>query len=160
VQFDSRPISLAWLRRQRYNAASGLWWWGVMTDRIASCSCGKLSVRTRGEPIRISICHCLACQRRTGGVFSTQARFPLDAATIDGPSREFVRVGDEGTSARFHFCPECGCTVYYLMDAFPDAIAIPVGAFADPEFPPPRVSVYGVRKHAWVRLPDSIEHFD
>ena len=131
-----------------------------MTERIASCSCGKLTARVRGEPTRISICHCLACQRRTGSVFGVQARFPADAVTIDGASREYARTGDEGTTARFHFCPECGAIVYYRMDAFPGLVAIPVGAFADPDFPQPRVSVYGTRRHAWVRLPDGIECFD
>ena len=33
-----------------------------------------------------------------------------------------------------------------------------VGAFADPEFPPPTVSVYGVRRHRWLALPERIEH--
>ncbi|WP_460728622.1 hypothetical protein [Lysobacter rhizosphaerae] len=42
----------------------------------------------------------------------------------------------------------------------PGFIAIPVGAFVDPGFPPPRVSVYEARRHPWVRLPDDIEHFD
>lgn len=59
-----------------------------MTDRQASCRCGNLVVRTRGEPVRVSICHCLACQQRTGSVFGMQARFPADAVTIEGPGRE------------------------------------------------------------------------
>lgn len=133
---------------------------GTMTERLASCSCGKLTVRTQGEPTRISICHCLACQQRTGSVFGAQARFPADAVTIEGQSTEFARTGDEGTTARFHFCPQCGSTVFYLMDAVPGAVAIPVGAFADPDFPQPRVSVYEVRKHRWVGLPGDIEHLD
>ena len=131
-----------------------------MTDRLASCSCGKLTVRTRGEPTRISICHCLACQKRTGSVFATQARFPAGSVTVEGESKEFVRTGDEGTSARFHFCPECGAIVYWLPDAIPDVVYVPVGAFADPTFPQPRVSVYGVRRHPWVHLPDDIEELD
>ena len=131
-----------------------------MTDRLASCTCGKLTARTRGEPIRISVCHCLACQRRTGSVFAAQARFPLEAVILDGPSREFARTGDEGTTARFHFCPDCGDTVYYLMDAVPDAVAIPVGAFADPTFPPPQVEVYESRRHPWVRLLGDMERYD
>jgi len=131
-----------------------------MTNRLASCSCGKLAVSTRGEPVRVSICHCLACQKRTGSVFGAQARFPADAVTVEGQSREYVRVGDEGTSARFHFCPECGATVFYRLDAIPGVVAVPVGAFADPGFPQPRVSVYEVRQHPWVRLPDGIEHLD
>lgn len=131
-----------------------------MTDRHASCSCGQLSIRTRGEPVRISVCHCLACQKRSGSVFAAQARFPEDAVTIEGRSTEYVRVGDEGGSARFHFCPDCGATVFYRMDFAPGFVAVPVGAFADPGFPQPRVSVYNVRKHGWVHLPDEIEQFD
>lgn len=131
-----------------------------MTDRQASCSCGKLTIATRGEPVRISICHCLACQKRTGSAFGVQARFPEDAVTIDGESREFARTGDEGTTARFHFCPDCGAIVFWRMDAIPGFVAVPVGAFADPAFPAPRVSVYGIRKHAWVNLPEGIESHD
>lgn len=133
---------------------------GAMTDRVAACSCGKLSVRTRGEPIRISICHCLACQKRTGSAFGAQARFPADAVTISGRSKEYLRVGDEGTSARFHFCPECGSTVFYRLDAVPGTVAIPVGAFADPQFPQPSVSIYEMRQHPWVQLSGDMQHFD
>ena len=131
-----------------------------MPERLASCSCGKLRVRVRGEPVRISMCHCLACQRRTGSVFGAQARFRADEVSIDGHSTEFVRVGDEGGTVRFHFCPGCGATVYYLLDGEPGLVAIPVGALADPTFPPPRVSVYEARRHAWVRVPDGAEHHD
>ena len=131
-----------------------------MSDRRASCSCGKLSVHTRGEPVRISVCHCLACQQRTGSAFGVQARFPEDAVAVAGESREFARSGDEGTTARFHFCPDCGATVFWRMDAIPGYVTVPVGAFADPAFPRPWVSVYRVRQHPWVRLPDDIESLD
>ena len=45
-----------------------------MTTRHAGCSCGQLQLTIEGESARISMCHCLACQRRTGAVFSNQAR--------------------------------------------------------------------------------------
>jgi hypothetical protein len=131
-----------------------------MTDRVASCSCGKLTIGTRGEPVRVSVCHCLACQKRTGSAFGVQARFAAKDVVVAGESREYTRVGDEGTSARFRFCPECGATVFWWLDAVPGMVAIPVGAFADPQFPPPRVSVYGVRQHPWVRLTGQMEHLD
>lgn len=38
-------------------------------------------------------------------------------------------------------------------------IAIPVGAFADPAFPAPTVSVYEGRMHSWVVPPAGAEHF-
>ncbi|MGA9856795.1 MAG: hypothetical protein WBQ18_02970 [Solirubrobacteraceae bacterium] len=37
-------------------------------------------------------------------------------------------------------------------------IAIPVGAFADPFFAAPQVSVWEQRKHRWVVVPDEDEH--
>ncbi|MFO1090322.1 MAG: GFA family protein [Hyphomicrobiales bacterium] len=134
-----------------------------MTERTASCSCGQLSIVCTGEPVRISVCHCLACQKRTGSVFGAQARFrSSDVLSISGESSTYVRVADSGNRLTFHFCPRCGSTVHYRIDDAPDLIAIPVGAFADPQFPPPRVSVYESRRHPWVSPPpgDNVEHSD
>ena len=130
-----------------------------MANRFASCSCGQLSAQVTGDPVRISICHCLACQRRSGSVFAAQARFLREQVTVSGQSTQFTRVGDEGSSAMFHFCPHCGVTVYYAPEAFPDFLVIPVGVFADPHFPAPTVSVYEDRKHAWVVPPPDAEHY-
>jgi hypothetical protein len=121
--------------------------------RVATCSCGQLKVRCEGEPVRISLCHCLACQRRTGSAFAIQARWPTDKVTIEGRATEYVRVGDEGGRITFRFCPTCGATVYYDIDAMPGVLAVAVGAFADPTFPPPRVTVYNSRRHPWAAMP-------
>jgi hypothetical protein len=121
------------------------------------CNCGQLRAEVDGDPVRVSVCHCLACQRRTGSAFGFQARWPRDSVRVNGQSREFVRRSDEGgEERRFHFCPECGATVYYFTD--PEFIAIPVGVLGEPDFPPPSVSVYESRKHAWVTLPDDVRH--
>lgn len=120
-----------------------------MATRNASCSCGKLSITCEGEPVRISICHCNACQKRTGSVFGTQARFPREQVTIEGQSTRYMRSGDSGKPITFHFCPDCGATVYWELANAPGLIAVPVGAFADPKFPPPRHSVYEDRRHSW-----------
>lgn len=120
-----------------------------MTVRIASCSCGQLRLTCAGEPVRISICHCLACQKRTGSAFATQARFAREQVTVEGRATQWTRLGDSGQGATFHFCPTCGSTVYWEPGGAPDFVAVAVGAFADPSFPPPRVSVYEERRHPW-----------
>lgn len=129
-----------------------------MSDRLASCSCGQLRAQVTGAPVRISICHCLACQRRTGSVFGQQARFRREDVSLSGVSSEYVRVGDEGSRTRFHFCPGCGSTVYYEPEGLEGFLTIAVGAFADPDFPEPRVSVYESRMHRWVVPPPDAEH--
>jgi hypothetical protein len=131
-----------------------------MSTRIASCSCGQLTATVEGDPIRVSVCHCLACQRRTGSVFGAQARFARAQVELSGRGQEFVRVGDEGGRGTFTFCPVCGATVYYTMAGFDEFVAIPVGAFADPTFPGPTFSVYEERMQAWVSMPEGIEHMD
>jgi len=126
--------------------------------RLASCSCGQLTARVAAEPMRVSICHCLACQRRSGSVFAAQARFAQEEVAITGESTSFVRVGGSGARATFHFCPTCGTTVWYEAQGLEGYITIPVGTFADPDFPAPMVSVYEERKHAWVVPPPDAEH--
>jgi hypothetical protein len=84
-----------------------------MTKRYGACSCEQLRLTAEGEPVRISICHCLACQRRTGSAFSVQARFDAERVRIEGRYSEYVRVSDKGETRSFFFCPECGATVFY-----------------------------------------------
>ncbi|MHA6204767.1 GFA family protein [Dyella soli] len=129
-----------------------------MTQRLASCSCGQLTVETTGEPLRVSICHCHACQRRTGSVFGVQARFAAENVTPRGRSSRYMRVGESGGKARFYFCPACGATVHYQLDGLDHLVGIPVGAFADASFPRPNVSVFEDCMHGWVVLPEDIEH--
>jgi hypothetical protein len=106
------------------------------------------------------MCHCLACQRRTGSAFGIQARFPSDRVRVIGRYSEYVRASDEGgREATFRFCPDCGATVFYTGSDAPDVIAVPIGAFADPSFPPPTVSVFESRRHPWVAVP-AAEHHD
>lgn len=126
-----------------------------MPDRAASCSCGQLTATVAGDPVRVSACHCLACQRRTGSAFAVQARFPSESVRITGEWREYTRISDDGEPRRFSFCPECGATVFYVLPTEPELVAIPVGAFADPAFPPPERVVYESRRHPWVTIATS-----
>lgn len=123
-----------------------------MVARTATCSCGRLSARCQGEPVRISVCHCLECQKRTGSAFGVQATYPEAAVALAGGASEFTRSGDEGHWVTTSFCPECGSTVWYRIERRPGMISIPVGAFADPHFPEPRFSIWEERKHPWVEL--------
>jgi len=133
-----------------------------MADRKAACSCGQLRVTCVGEPVRLSMCHCLECQKRTGSPFGVQARFRREQVTMEGRASEFERVGDQGNRITFRFCPECGSTLYCTLDGFPGIVAVAVGGFADRDFPAPRISAYERRRHPWVTVPDEpgMEHLD
>ena len=121
-----------------------------MTERIATCRCGALTATCAGEPARISICHCLACKRRTGSAFSWNATYAETQVRTAGPAASYERPGDSGHINRYHFCPTCGATAFYTVGLRPGMVSIPVGAFADPDFPPPTVEVYAERRCLWI----------
>lgn len=124
-----------------------------MVTRRAECSCGQLSATCVGEPVRISVCHCVDCKRRTGSAFSFNVRFAEEGVSIHGRSAQFTRIGEAGGRVTYNFCPDCGTTVHYRIDVRPGVIAIPVGAFADPSFPPPFQSFYhDSRRCEWVEI--------
>jgi hypothetical protein len=134
-----------------------------MTIRHATCACGQLRLTCEGEPVRVSVCHCLECQRRTGSAFGVQAWFRRGGVTkIEGRATQFSRVADSGRRVDFRFCPACGSTVYWEAEAVPDLIPVAVGAFADPKFPPPEISVWERRRHPWSIVPadENVQHSD
>lgn len=130
-----------------------------MTTHIASCRCGQLRVTTSGEPVRVSVCHCLDCKKRTGSAFSVQARWPAEQVAIDGDSRTWCHVADSGNKITHHFCAECGSSVHYTIQGkFDGLVAVPLGAFDDPYFAAPRFSVWEERRHEWVEILGPVEH--
>jgi hypothetical protein len=126
--------------------------------RTATCSCGQLRITVEGEPAVVGICHCLACQQRTGSVFAALASFRAPYK-VEGKDTEYVRTGDNGAQFRFRFCPTCGTTVYHTEEGVTGSVGVAVGAFSDPDFPAPHYSIYDSRRHGWVRLPPGTKTF-
>jgi len=116
-------------------------------------------VETDHDPFVVSMCHCLACQRRTGTAFGLQAGFTADQVQIAGAVSDYVRISDEADEKEhvFHFCPECGGTVFYTEPDEPGLIGVMVGAFADPSLPVPTEAGYESRRPPWVGRPSTID---
>src|SRR5262245_6853421 len=125
-------------------------------DRIARCHCGALRVIAAGDPDWINMCHCTACQRRTGAVAHSGAYYTGSRLRMEGESKVYTRTAENGSTMRFHFCPTCGSNVYWSTSRLPDHRGVAVGAFADPEFPAPSYSVWQRTKHRWVQVPDEV----
>ncbi|MER8410951.1 GFA family protein [Mesorhizobium sp. M0140] len=124
-----------------------------MTGRTARCTCGQLQIRCPQESAKVSLCHCLDCQRRTGSPFGIAAFFDAAAIEISGSFQTYQRDSDSGFPVTFHFCGTCGSTVFWYPSRRPAAVAVAVGCFGDPSFPEPTQSVYGKSRHGWVAVP-------
>lgn len=126
-------------------------------QRVASCACGQLSVTVEGEPAAVVSCNCTQCQKRTGSVFGVSAYFLKDQVqAIDGNHKAATRASDAGRALEGHFCPDCGSTVFWYAEVFPDRIGLAVGCFADPTFPAPAAAIWVAQKHHWVSFPEGM----
>ncbi len=71
-----------------------------------SCLCGSVIWRLQQTPQSATVCNCTAC-RRYGVLWAYD--FEGEGIHVSGPTKAYVR----GDSLGFHFCPECGCVVYW-----------------------------------------------
>ena len=131
-------------------------------DRVreASCACGQLKIRLRGEPEYVSSCACQQCQRRTGSPYGVTAFFLAEqVVSRAGEAAQFRRTAESGNDLTFRFCPNCGSTVWWEPHGRPGRICVAWGAFADPEFPPPQRLIWTDHKPAWVGAPPGAPEF-
>lgn len=118
--------------------------------RKATCCCGALSIVAQGEPAKVSVCHCLECQRRTGSAFGIAVFFASEVIEVAGTSAVFSRIGDSGKPVAFHFCPSCGSTLFWEPAFRSGMTAVALGCFEDKDGMEPTQSVYEHHRHPWV----------
>lgn len=98
----------------------------------------------------MSLCHCTACQKRTGSAFRVAAFYDRSRVQSPGETTTFRRSSDSGFDLIFHFCPACGSTVFWQSLRKPDMVAVTFGGFADTAFPARTQAVHAGDQHAWV----------
>jgi hypothetical protein len=98
------------------------------------CVCGALRYRTRGEPMRVTVCHCTWCQRRTGTAFAVEPVFTREQVEIwGGPRTKYRHVSDvSGRWLDLEFCPTCGTNIGFTLEWRPDLWIVDAGTFDDP----------------------------
>jgi hypothetical protein len=130
------------------------------------CVCDAVRYVTRGDPKRVSICHCTWCQRRTGSAFGVEAVFKLENVSIAGDAlRTHRHVSDEtGRWLDQHFCRQCGTNMGLTLEAVPDIRSIAAGTFDDPSWLK-RANyafryVYLRSAQDWSGIPDGVERYE
>jgi hypothetical protein len=121
--------------------------------RTATCNCGKVSITTIGEPVRVGICHCTICRKEGGSAFAAIAIWSAEAVSIEGETASWTAK----TDARY-FCPACGSTLFSVAPGSGE-IELRLGAF-DP-VPTDLVPTYEswvVHREPWLPDVTGVQH--
>lgn len=126
--------------------------------RTGGCACAAVRYEIRGDPLRVSVCHCKQCQLRTGSAFGMGCYFPKEQVTLlSGSLRSFTRRGESGRSVEFHFCENCGSSVLWYPEVLPTVTAIAAGSFDDTGWVKPELHTWARSAQKWVEFPAGVE---
>lgn len=100
------------------------------------CICGAARFSCTGPPDRVTICHCLWCQRRTGAANGVEAVYLSKNVIVTGKSQKSYRhISDESHRwLDMHFCDRCGTNLGLTLEIRPDIRSLPAGTFDDPSW--------------------------
>jgi len=117
------------------------------------CSCGAVRYRLASEPLVVHCCHCLNCQRQTGGAFVVNLLIEADRVDLLEEEPEPVDVPrDDGSTQRVYRCRTCRVAVFSEY-TFPWIWFVRAGTLDEPRGIEPDVHIFTKSKVDWVQLP-------
>ena len=119
-------------------------------SHAGGCVCGAIRFSAAGDPLRVTVCHCQWCQRRTGSAFGIELVFDPDRIEMSGDSpARYRHVSDEsGRWLEIEFCGQCGGNLGFTLQAAPEIRTLPAGAFDDPSWITPERQIF---RHVFAR---------
>ena len=97
--------------------------------------CGAVRYAARGDPVRVTICHCTFCQRLTGSAFLVELIFKRSDVSFSGEARTFEHRSDgSGKRVSVHFCERCGAHLMLSFERFADVVGLCGGTFDNPNW--------------------------
>jgi hypothetical protein len=127
--------------------------------REGGCACGGVRYRLCREPLFTQCCHCLNCQRQSGGAFVINVLIEADRVEMlaGEPRRVDVPRGVR-TTQQISRCPACQVAVFSRYTRAGIRF-VRGGTLDDPSSVTPDVHIYTRSKLSWVELPDSVPAF-
>ncbi|MEM1364966.1 MAG: GFA family protein [Pseudomonadota bacterium] len=109
-----------------------------MIKHMGGCACGAIRFEARGDPLRVGLCHCLDCRKRTGAPYFATVFYHVGQVSISGERR---------TDGGWSFCPKCGSTVHAQTDT---DIELALGCFDEPRRFEPGYELWTIRREPWL----------
>jgi hypothetical protein len=126
------------------------------------CACGAVRYALTAPPLIVHACHCLDCQRITGGAFVINAW--IESRHVEGDrsglASHTLKAGS-GSKHQLFFCPRCGTYLWSRYGIVPsDCLFVRVGTLDTPSALKPDVHIFTRSKAPWLTLPTEVRKFE
>lgn len=124
------------------------------------CFCSKIKYKITAPIIKSGICHCLDCQRLTGGSSWPFIIVPSNSLYTEGIFKEISRTGSSGKKVHVGFCSVCGTTLFGKPELWPHIRTISVSSLDDRTLHIPNMHVWVKDAAPWVLFDAKTPQFD
>ena len=127
---------------------------------VGGCLCGSVRYSCEGEPEATFYCHCVDCQKETGGPFSVEIYIEDSTLKVDGTTTKHDVIADSGNKVTREFCGDCGSALFLISDGYPDYVCIKAGSLDDASGLKPEMHIYVTSKLPWVQISDGLPQYE
>jgi hypothetical protein len=131
-----------------------------MTGMTGGCACGAVRFKTTAPPMGVGVCHCLDCQKSSGGGPNYVALIPKGGVEVTkGEAKIYISQGDSGAEIGRAFCADCGSPLWSVPGGEAPFVPVKLGAFDDPSGFAPNLHLYTDSAQPWHLMHDGLPRF-
>ncbi len=124
------------------------------------CSCGAVRYRLTSRPMITHCCHCLDCQKQTGGAFAINALIETARVELTGDLQKVEMPSPSGRGHDVYRCPRCAVAIWSDYGRRPYLRFVRLATLDRPHDIAPDVHIFTKSKVPWVRLPEGARAFE
>ena len=125
------------------------------------CSCGDVQYRLLAEPMFVHCCHCLDCQKQTGGAFAINALIEAsNVEMVEGAPQGVTMPTESGRPHIIYRCPTCQVALWSVYGGRHQVRFMRVSTLDGPHEIMPDVHIFSRSKVPWVTLPTAVRAYE
>ena len=117
-----------------------------------ACHCGAIAYEAEIDHARVTVCHCVDCQKFSGAPF--RASVPAKAEELKilrGAPKVYVKTAQSGNRRAQGFCGECGSPIYSADADGAKVYMLRLGIIAERDRLPPQRQIWCEAALPWTR---------
>ena len=124
-------------------------------NKIISCLCGGIQLKTKGPLRHVSNCHCRQCMKTHGNYAAYTKALEKDIKFIKKRTLKWFK---SSKKARRGFCNKCGASIFFKFLGS-DGISIAAGMFQNPTKLKTTINIFVKGKLDYYQLDNKLPKF-